>query len=130
MDLCYAGSEISRVTNYKKLQTCNRCRKPGLYAYECRPLTRFHVPHKTVAVKRPRTDQGVSPTLLRERNAVTDTGTVGAEHLTDLSTSSEFAGLLTRIAPNMLSLCVTVSGNEVYLITLKLEVKRTCLYRP
>ena len=35
MDLCYAESESSRVINYKKLQTCNRCQKPGHYAYEC-----------------------------------------------------------------------------------------------
>ena len=35
MDLSYAESESSRVTNYNKLQTCNRCQKPGHYAYEC-----------------------------------------------------------------------------------------------
>ena len=35
MDLCHAGSESSRVNNFKKLQKCNRCQKTGHYAYEC-----------------------------------------------------------------------------------------------
>ena len=35
MDLWYADSESSRVTNYGKLQTCKRYQKPGHYAYEC-----------------------------------------------------------------------------------------------
>ena len=42
----------------------------------------------------------------------------------DPATSSEFAGLLTKVAPNTQSLCVAASGNEVSLITLKLEVTR------
>ena len=35
MALCYAESETSRVTNYKKLQTCNKCQKTGHEAYAC-----------------------------------------------------------------------------------------------
>ena len=35
MDLSYAESESTRVINYKKLQTCNRCQNLGHYAYEC-----------------------------------------------------------------------------------------------
>ena len=49
---------------------------------------------------------------------------VGTEHPTDPATSSEFAGLLTRIAPNTQSLCVTAFGSEVSLITLNLEVAK------
>ena len=49
-------------------------------------------------------------------------GSVGAEHPTDPATSSEFAGLLTKVAPNTQSLCIAASGNEVSLIILKLEV--------
>ena len=57
------------------------------------------------------------PTLLRRRNDVTDSqnrsGSVGAEHPTEPATSSEFAVLLTKVAPNTQSLCVAASGNEV-----------------
>ena len=35
--------------------------------------------------------------------------------------SSEFAGLLKKAASNTQSLCVSASGNDVSLITLKLE---------
>ena len=34
MGLCYAEGENYRVTNYKKLQRCNRFQKTGHYAYE------------------------------------------------------------------------------------------------
>ena len=33
MDLCYAKSEISRVTNFKELHRCYRCQNTGHYAY-------------------------------------------------------------------------------------------------
>ena len=46
------------------------------------------------------------------------------EHPADPATSSEFAGLLTKVAPTTQSLCVTASGNEISLITLKLEVAK------
>uniref|UniRef100_A0AAV1V4A7 Uncharacterized protein n=1 Tax=Peronospora matthiolae TaxID=2874970 RepID=A0AAV1V4A7_9STRA len=46
----------------------------------------------------------------------------GAEHPADPATSREFAGLLTKIAPNTQSLCVTAPRDEVSLITLKIEV--------
>ena len=68
----------------------------------------------------------MGPTLLQNRNNVTDsqkrTGSLGAEHPTDPATSSEFAGLLTRVDANTQSLCVAVDGDEVTPITLKLEV--------
>ena len=35
MDVSYAESESSCITNYTKLRTCNSCQKPGHYAYEC-----------------------------------------------------------------------------------------------
>ena len=44
------------------------------------------------------------------------------ERLTDPATSREFAGLLTKVAPNTQSLCVTAPSDEVSLITLKIEV--------
>ena len=92
------------------------------------PRTRYHVPQETVIVKRPRRVRGVGPTLLRKRNTVPDdqkrSGSLVAEHPTDPATSSEFAGLLTKIAPNTQSLWVTTSGNEVSLITSKLEVAK------
>uniref|UniRef100_A0AAV1UB66 Polyprotein n=1 Tax=Peronospora matthiolae TaxID=2874970 RepID=A0AAV1UB66_9STRA len=50
------------------------------------------------------------------------TGSVGAEHPADPETSREFAGLLTKIAPNTQSLCVTAPSDEVSLIPLKIEV--------
>ena len=69
----------------------------------------------------------MGPTLLRKRN-ITDSqrwsGSVGAEHPTDPTTSSEFAGLLTKVAPNTQSLCITAPFNEGSLITLKLEVAK------
>uniref|UniRef100_A0AAV1UB86 Retrotransposon gag domain-containing protein n=1 Tax=Peronospora matthiolae TaxID=2874970 RepID=A0AAV1UB86_9STRA len=50
------------------------------------------------------------------------TGSVGAEHSPDLATSREFAGHLTKIAPNTQSLCFTAPSDEESLITLKIEV--------
>ena len=35
IDLCHAGSESSRVNDYKKSQKCYKCKKTGHYAYEC-----------------------------------------------------------------------------------------------
>uniref|UniRef100_A0AAV1VMA1 Uncharacterized protein n=1 Tax=Peronospora matthiolae TaxID=2874970 RepID=A0AAV1VMA1_9STRA len=49
-------------------------------------------------------------------------GSVGAEHPADLATSREFAGLLTKIAPNAQSLYATAPSDEGHLITLKIEV--------
>uniref|UniRef100_A0AAV1UGW6 Uncharacterized protein n=1 Tax=Peronospora matthiolae TaxID=2874970 RepID=A0AAV1UGW6_9STRA len=43
-------------------------------------------------------------------------------HPADPATSKEFAGLLTKIAPSTQSLCIIVPCDEVYLITLKIEV--------
>ena len=40
MDLCYAESEIPRVTNYKKLQTCNRCKSQSIMHTNAVPRTR------------------------------------------------------------------------------------------
>ena len=48
---------------------------------------------------------------------------------TDPATSSEFAVLLTKVAPNTQSLCVSASGNEVSLITLKPEVTQNMSLR-
>ena len=128
MDLYYAESEISRVTNYYKLQTCNWCRKTRHYAYECSAPNVIPRTAETVIVKRTRRVQGVEPTLLRKRNIVRDvqkrSGSVGAENHTDLTTSGEFAGLLARIAPTTQSLCISASENEVSLITLKLEAAK------
>ena len=91
------------------------------------PRTRYHVPQEKVTVKRPRRVRGVGPTLLRNRNSVTDdqkrSESVSAEHLNDSATSSKLADLLTRIFPNTQSLCAP-SDNEVSLITLKLEVAK------
>ena len=56
-------------------------------------------------------------------------GSVGAEQPTDPAASREFACLLTRIALSTQSLCVTASGNEVSLITLKLEVAKVMSLR-
>ena len=57
-------------------------------------------------------------------------GSVGAEQPTDPAASREFACLLTSIALSTQSLCVTASGNEVSLITLKLEVAKDMHYEP
>ena len=48
-------------------------------------------------------------------------GSVGAESPTDRATSREFANLLTKVSPDTQSLCVSAPGDEVTLITLKLE---------
>ena len=69
----------------------------------------------------------MGPTLLRKRN-ITDSqkwsGSVGAEHPTATATSNEFEGLLTKVAPNTQSLCITAPFNEGSLITSKLEVAK------
>ena len=49
-------------------------------------------------------------------------GPVGAERPTDPATSREFANLLTKVAPDTQSLCVSAPGDEVSLITLELKV--------
>uniref|UniRef100_A0AAV1TZ12 Peptidase A2 domain-containing protein n=1 Tax=Peronospora matthiolae TaxID=2874970 RepID=A0AAV1TZ12_9STRA len=49
-------------------------------------------------------------------------GSVGAEHPADPAMSTGFAGLLTKIAPNTQSLCVTPPSDELSLITFKIEV--------
>ena len=64
MHLCYTESKSFRVTNYKKLQGCNRCQKTGYYAYDAVPRARYYVSQETVTAKRPREVQGVGPTLL------------------------------------------------------------------
>ena len=129
IDHCNARSKSSRVNNYKKLQKYNRCQKTGYYAYECSAPSA--VPRTAVNSNRQAAKK--VPTLLQKRNIVTDSqkrsGSVGAEHPTAPATSSELAGLLTRIALNTQSLCVTASGNEVCLITLKLEVAKNMSLR-
>uniref|UniRef100_A0AAV1VM71 Gag-pol polyprotein n=1 Tax=Peronospora matthiolae TaxID=2874970 RepID=A0AAV1VM71_9STRA len=70
--------------------------------------------------------RGVGPTVSLSRDSKSDrkkrSGSVGAEHSADPATSREFAGLLTKIAPNTQSLCVTAPSDEESLITLKIEV--------
>ena len=101
-------------------------KRQGVMHTNTMPRKRYHVLRETVTGKQPRRVRGVGPTLLRKRNIVKDSkkqpGSVGVEHPTNSATSSKIAGLLTRIAPNTQSLCLTASGNEVSLITLKLEV--------
>ena len=67
-------------------------------------------------------------TLLRRHSNVVDhtktVGSVGEERPTDPATSREFAGLLTKVAPNTQSLCVAARSDEVSLITLKIEVTK------
>ena len=99
--------------------------KIGHYAYE------FSAPNAVSCTAGNSNRQAIKkvpkrgPTLLRKRNVVTDSqkeiGSVGAGYPTDPATSSEFAGLLMKVAPNTQSLCVATSGKEVFLITLKLE---------
>ena len=64
--------------------------------------------------------------LLQSRNSEVDhqkwSGSVGAERPTDPATSREFANLLKKVAPETHFLCVSAPGDEVSLITLKLEV--------
>ena len=70
--------------------------------------------------------EGEGPLLLRSRNSEVDhqkwSGSVGAERPTDPATSREFANLLKKVAPDTHFLCVSAPGDEVSLITLKLEV--------
>ena len=90
--------------------------------------TRYYVPQETVIVKQPRRVQAVGPTLSRKRKIVADSQkwsrSYGAEHPTAPATSSKFASLSKMFSPNTQSLCVTASGNEVFLITLKLKVAK------
>ena len=60
----------------------------------------------------------------RGRPSKKRSGSVGAERPTDTETSREFAGLLTKVAPNTQSLCVAARSDEVSLITLKTEVTK------
>lgn len=66
----------------------------------------------------PKRATGVSPTLLRCRNSVTDykkwSGSVGAERPTDPATGREFPNLLTKVVPDTQSLCVSAPGDEVH----------------
>uniref|UniRef100_A0AAV1US94 Uncharacterized protein n=1 Tax=Peronospora matthiolae TaxID=2874970 RepID=A0AAV1US94_9STRA len=69
--------------------------------------------------------RGVGPTMSPSRDSKSDrqkkrSGSVGAEHPADPATSREFAGLLTKIAPNTQSLCVTALSDEESLITLEI----------
>uniref|UniRef100_A0AAV1T2G8 CCHC-type domain-containing protein n=1 Tax=Peronospora matthiolae TaxID=2874970 RepID=A0AAV1T2G8_9STRA len=128
MDLCYIESENSRSLSHKRTARCHRCQKIGHYAHECsvpsttkRPKTgrddrrwpRKGPKRGSDHVAKPR--QQVGPSKKRS-------GSVGAEHPADPATSREFAGLLTKIAPNTQSLCVTAPSDEESLITLKIEV--------
>ena len=56
-------------------------------------------------------------------------GSVGAQRPTDLATSREFANLLTKVAPDTQSLCVSAPGDEKILITLKVKVTNNLLLR-
>uniref|UniRef100_A0AAV1U8G6 Uncharacterized protein n=1 Tax=Peronospora matthiolae TaxID=2874970 RepID=A0AAV1U8G6_9STRA len=71
--------------------------------------------------------QGAGPTMSLNCNSKSDrqnwSGSVGAENPADPATSRELAGLMTKIAPNTQSLCVTAPSDEVSLITLNIEVK-------
>uniref|UniRef100_A0AAV1U7D0 Uncharacterized protein n=1 Tax=Peronospora matthiolae TaxID=2874970 RepID=A0AAV1U7D0_9STRA len=70
--------------------------------------------------------RGVGPTMSPSRDSKSDhqerSGPVRVGHPAGPATSREFAGLLTKIAPNTQSLCVTAPSDEVSLITLKVEV--------
>uniref|UniRef100_A0AAV1UYM8 Uncharacterized protein n=1 Tax=Peronospora matthiolae TaxID=2874970 RepID=A0AAV1UYM8_9STRA len=61
--------------------------------------------------------QGVGSTMSLSRDSKSDrkkqSGSVGVGHPADPATSREFAGLLTKIAPNTQSLCVTAPSDEV-----------------
>ena len=57
------------------------------------------------------------------RTAKKRSGSVGAQRPTDPATSREFANLLTKVAPDIQSLCVSAPGDVVTLITFKLKVK-------
>ena len=112
-----------------KLQGCNRCQKTRHYTYKYsstntlpRKIVKFNC---KAANKGPsRGSYAVAKTQQRGGQSKKWLGSVGAEHPTDPSTSSDFVALLTRIAPNTQSLCVTSSGNEVYLTTLEFEVAK------
>uniref|UniRef100_A0AAV1UMZ7 Retrotransposon gag domain-containing protein n=1 Tax=Peronospora matthiolae TaxID=2874970 RepID=A0AAV1UMZ7_9STRA len=113
MDLCCIESEKSRSLSHKRTSRCHRCQKIRHYAYECsvpstatRPKTGrddHRWPRKVPRrgsdhVAKPR--QQVGPSKKRTRS-------VGAEHAADPANSREYAGLLTKIAPNTQSMCGT-----------------------
>ena len=125
MDLCYVESERPRSSNNKRLQKCNRCQKLGHYAYEC-GFPR-QVPNSTERNGRPFAKKGngrgssdVAKPQQRNGPSKKWTGSVGAELPTDPATSREFANLLTKVAPDTQSLCVSAPGDDVSLITLNL----------
>ena len=92
------------------------------------PHAQCHATLGMTTVNRPRKARDVGLTLLRRHSNVVDhqkrSGSVGAERPTDPATSREFAGLLTKVAPNTQSLCVAARSDEVSLITLKIEVTK------
>uniref|UniRef100_A0AAV1UIL9 CCHC-type domain-containing protein n=1 Tax=Peronospora matthiolae TaxID=2874970 RepID=A0AAV1UIL9_9STRA len=127
MELCYVESEKARSTDYKKLQKCNRCQKTGHYAYECsapRPVSRDTGRNDRPPMKKGQGRGSAVGAKTQQRDGPSNkrTGSVGAEHPTGPATSREFVGLLMKVAPNTQTLCVAALGNEISLITLKLEV--------
>uniref|UniRef100_A0AAV1TGK0 Retrotransposon gag domain-containing protein n=1 Tax=Peronospora matthiolae TaxID=2874970 RepID=A0AAV1TGK0_9STRA len=128
MDLCYIDIENSRSLIYKRTARYHRCQKIGHYAHECSVINAASRPKTgrdgnrwpskgprrgSDHVAKPRQQVGAS----KKR-----TGSVEMEHLACPATSNEFAGLLKKIDPNTQSLCVTAPSDEVFLITLKIEV--------
>ena len=132
MEVQNQWTSVTRGARALVLTTTRNCKnaidfkRQGIMHMNAVPRARYHVPKETTTAKWPNEVRGVGPTLLQKRNNVTDSQkTVGFSRCyapTDPTTSSGFAGLLTKDAPNTQPLCVAASGNEVSLITLKHEV--------
>ena len=133
MSLCLVKGEKPHFPNDKHRLKCHRCLKLGPYACQCsvsssesrgtecgdcRPSR--EIERRAFGAILQSKQQGEPPKM---------DGSVRAGRPTYPENSRECTNLLTKVAQNTQSLCVSAPGDEVSLITLKLKVAKDFLLR-